>query len=222
MPMRRKSGSGARLSSPAAAGNPLTAPGTSKAGAKMAENQPDAAEAVKATPSKLSPSGYSNHAIHLVRTAQMNTLRLSQMADQKASILMGATFLVFSISVSRSLAGDMPWSLVLLAVFAFASSLCAVMAVIPAITTPAKMPGKPNHLFFGHYAHLDEREWTDDVLEGLKADETVFQMMLHDMYQNGLVLQRKKYRFLGLAYKTFIAGLFLTLVSFAIEIALTY
>ncbi len=188
----------------------------------MGENQTDGLKLAKAAPSVPSPSGYSNHAIHLVRAAQMNTLRLSQMADQKASILMGATFLVFSISVSRSLTGDLPWSLALLAVFAFASSLCAVMAVIPAVSTPEKMPGKPNHLFFGHYTHLNEQEWTDDVLEGLKADETVFQMMLHDMYQNGLVLQKKKYRFLGLAYKTFIVGLVVTLVSFAFEIGLTY
>jgi hypothetical protein len=188
----------------------------------MAENQGDAGGAVKATPSNLSPSGYSNHAIHLVRTAQMNGLRLSQMADQKASILMGATFLVFSISISRLSAGDMPWSLILLALFAFASSLCAVMAVIPAVTSADEMPGKPNNLFFGHFAHFDEEEWAAEVLEDLKADETVFRAMMHDFYQNGLVLQRKKYRYLGLAYKTFVVGLILTLISFAVEFGYKY
>lgn len=188
----------------------------------MSEEKPAEPERPKASPSNLSPTGYSNHAIHLIRTTQNNTLKLSQMADQKASILMGATFLVFSISVSRSLAGDMPWSLVLLAIFAFASSLCAVMAVIPAVTTAEKMPGKPNNLFFGHFAHLDEEEWAQDVLEDLKSDETVFRAMMHDFYQNGLVLQRKKYKYLGLAYKTFIVGLFLTLISFAVELGYAY
>ena len=188
----------------------------------MSEENPPQKEKPRAAPSSPSPSGYSNHAIHLVRTTQNNTLKLSQMADQKASILMGATFLVFSISVSRSLAGNMPWSLVLLAVFAFASSMCAVMAVIPAITTPEKMPGRPNNLFFGHFTHLDEQQWTQDVLDDLKADETVFTAMLHDIYQNGLVLQKKKYRYLGLAYRTFIVGLIFTLIGFAIEMALTY
>lgn len=222
MAMRRKSGSGARLSSAAAAGNRAPERSASVSGAKMGENQTDGSGAPKAAPSTPSPSGYSNHAIHLVRTTQNNTLKLSQMADQKASILMGATFLVFSISVSRSLTGNLPWSLALLAVFAFASSLCAVMAVIPAVSTPAKMPGKPNNLFFGHFTHLDERQWTEDVLEDLKADETVFKAMLHDIYQNGLVLQKKKYRYLGLAYRTFIVGLILTLVAFGIEMAVTY
>jgi hypothetical protein len=36
------------------------------------------------------------------------------------------------------------------------------------------------------------------------------------------VLQRKKYRYLGMAYKSFIVGLFLTLVSFAIEFGYKY
>ena len=178
-------------------------------------------EAPKATPSKLSPTGYSNHAIHLVRTVQNNTLALSQMADQKASILMGATFLVFSISVSRSLTGSLPWSLAVLAGFAFASSLCAVMAVLPAIGKPSKGPAPPpNPLFFGSFAHRQEDEWQDEVLELLKGDEAVFSTMLHDIYQNGMVLQHKKYRYLTLAYRIFIVGLVLTMIGFVIEMSL--
>lgn len=89
-----------------------------------------------ATPSPLGPSGYSLHAIHLLRTVQNNNVQLSQMADQKASILMGATFLVFSISVGRAFGGGIPWSLALLAVFAFLSALCAVIAVLPSVGRP--------------------------------------------------------------------------------------
>ena len=37
------------------------------------------------------------NAVHLVRTNQQITMQLSQMADQKASILMGATFVVFTL-----------------------------------------------------------------------------------------------------------------------------
>ena len=58
---------------------------------------------------------YSPNAVHMMRTAQLNTLQLSQMADHKASILLGATFLVFSLSVSRALTGQMPLSLAILA-----------------------------------------------------------------------------------------------------------
>jgi hypothetical protein len=164
-------------------------------------------------------ASYSSHAIHLMRTAQMSTLKLSQMADQKASILLGATFLVFSLSVSRALTGQMPVSLMILASFSFASSLCAVMAVLPKVGRPDGKIANRNLIFFGHYTWMDEEEWTEELLERLETDRTVFETMAHDMYQNGQVLAGKKYRFLALAYKVFMTGLFVTLAVFAFEMA---
>ena len=158
----------------------------------------------------------------MLRTVQNNTLQLSQMADQKASILMGATFLVFSIAISRSLAGELSWALGILALFAFLSSLCAVMAVLPRLSKSLPPGVRRNTIFFGHFHDLDEEEWTSDVLAELHADERVFRLMLHDIYQNGQVLQKRKYRFLGYAYRLFVAGLVITLAAFAAEFALAY
>ena len=179
-------------------------------------------EPPKPTPSPLSPSGYSNHAIHLVRTAQGINLALSQMADSKASILMGATFVVFTITVGQARNGSLPAALLVLAAFAFASAMCAVMAVLPSIGRPSRnaVPQRPNKLFFGTFTAMDEDEWTESVLADLRADETVFRTMLHDMYQNGQVLQHKKYRYLGYAYRLFMAGLTLTVLVFIGEYVL--
>ncbi len=185
----------------------------------MAEKKSRTAPADQATKIKTTPEKphYSAHAVHLMRTAQINTLTLSQMADQKASILMGATFLVFSLSVSRSLTGEIPPSLLLLAAFSFLSSLCAVMAVLPSVRKPKETGAAPNKLFFGHFADLQEEQWAESVLEELKSDEAVFRTMMHDVYQNGQVLARRKYKFLALAYRIFIIGLFVTLIAFAAE-----
>jgi len=188
-------------------------------------NEITGAAAPKAAPSLPSPSGYSNHAIHLVRTAQQINLSLSQMADQKASILMGATFLVFTITVGQARNGALPWSLGMLALFAFISAMCAVFAVLPSLSNPAAAKlndGKANKLFFGTFTGLDEQEWIDSILAELHADETVFRTMLHDIYQNGQVLQRKKYRFLAYAYKSFMFGMCLTAITFFAEIAARY
>ncbi|MXO91209.1 hypothetical protein GRI41_10270 [Altererythrobacter aquaemixtae] len=160
---------------------------------------------------------FSAHAVHMMRTAQINTLTLSQMADQKASILMGATFLVFSLSVSRSLAGTIPPSLMILAAFSFLSSLCAVMAVLPSVKKPDLGKTTPNKLFFGHFAGMEEEQWAQSVLDDLQSDETVFRAMMHDIYQNGQVLAKRKYRFLAVAYQIFIVGLIATVISFAVE-----
>ncbi len=184
----------------------------------MAEPAADPAATAAAPPAP----PYSTQASQALRTVQSNTLRLSQMADQKASILMGATFVVFSIAVSQALAGRLPWSLAILAVFAFLSALCAVLAVLPR-AGGSLAPGKPrNLLFFGHFHDLDEEEWTLEVLAELRSDEGVYRAMLHDIYQNGQVLQQRKYRFLGYAYRLFVVGLVVTLVAFAVELTLAY
>ena len=167
-------------------------------------------------------SDFPPNAVHLVRTTQQITMQLSQMADQKASILMGATFLVFSMAVGQALAGKLPWSLGIFSAFAFLSSLCAALAVLPRVSKTVPPGVRHNLLFFGNFHQLDEEQWTLDVLGELHHDEGVFRLMLHDIYQNGQVLQRRKYRFLGYAYRLFVAGLLVTLVAFAVELALAY
>lgn len=182
-------------------------------------------EPPKASPPVAPPAVYSNQAIHLVRTSQQINLSLSQMADAKASILMGATFVVFTISVGQAKNGAMPWSLGVLALFAFVSAMCAVFTVLPSISGPnaAKLnDGKSNKLFFGFFTHMDEEEWTLSILDDLRTDEAIFRTMLHDIYQNGQVLQRKKYRYLSIAYRSFMVGLCLTAITFVIEYVVRY
>ncbi len=41
----------------------------------------------------------------MIRTTEIMTLQLGQMADQKANILMGATFVVFTLAVGQTTAG---------------------------------------------------------------------------------------------------------------------
>lgn len=166
-------------------------------------------------PGKARSPAPSANAIHFVRTLQTITLGYSQMADHKASILMGATFVVFTIAVGQIRAGGLPVSLTVLALFAFASALCAILAVLPSVGAVGKAP--PNRLFFGHFAHTPEDEWVDTLMAKLPSDEAVFRMMLRDIHQNGVVLQRRKYRYLRLAYRVFMAGLCLTVIAFACE-----
>lgn len=155
---------------------------------------------------------FSPNAIHLLRTAQQMTLQLSQMADQKASILMGATFVVFTISVGQARNGGFSIPLMLLAFFSFVSAMLAVFAVLPSVS--GKPKGEPNILFFGVFTRMDEDAFADRVIASLHDDERIHRLMLRDIHQNGQVLQRKKYRYLGLAYRTFLIGLTVTFLSF--------
>ena len=111
------------------------------------------------------PAQFTPHAIHLVRTATQVNLSLSQMADQKASILMGATFVVFTIAVGQAGKGNFPVALMVLAISAFLSAMCAVAAILPSIRPPkAEADDGGNILFFGIFTQLSEEDFAQQVL----------------------------------------------------------
>jgi hypothetical protein len=166
--------------------------------------------------SKPERQAYSPNAIHLVRTAQQLTMQLSQMADQKASILMGATFVVFTVSIGQAGRTDFAAALVVMALSAFISAVLAVMAVLPRAGHPPQGE-EGNLLFFGEFSHLEEADFVERVKARLHDDDALLGTMLRDIHQNGTLLAKRKYRYLTLAYRTFIAGLVLTLLTFAIE-----
>jgi hypothetical protein len=158
---------------------------------------------------------YSPNAIHMMRTTQLTHFQLSAMADHKASILMGATFVIFTITVGQSRASAPPLPLLILGAFAFLSAICAVLSVLPAIRRPRK--SRLNVLFFGSFTQLGEDEFLDEITARLRSDETIYRTMARDIYQNGCVLQRKKYRLLGWAYWVFLVGLVASAAAFVIQ-----
>jgi hypothetical protein len=162
----------------------------------------------------------SAHSVQLIRTAQTNTLLLSQMADGKANILIGATFVVFSLVITQAFSEQVKWSVICLAVTSFLSAICAVLAITPPIRPRRIAKDKVNLLFFSHFSLFDEEKWVADVLQKLRKDEDVYRVMLRDLYQNGQVLHRRKYRYLALAYHLFLGGLGLTLLIFLVENAI--
>lgn len=172
--------------------------------------------------------GFPSNAVHLVRTNQQLTMQLSQMADQKASILMGATFVVFTLAIgqARAGAGAFALPLTILATFSFLSALLAVSAVLPRVgKAPAQdEDGKDrgNLLFFGHFAEMDEAAFIAAVKARLRTEEDIYETILRDTWQNGVVLARRKYRYLGYAYRLFVAGLTLTFLTFAAEMAMAW
>jgi hypothetical protein len=158
------------------------------------------------------------NAIHLLRTTQQHHAQLSAMADQKASILIGATFVVFTIILREGLDQALSPALLVLAVSAFVSASLGVIAILPSIQT---RPGQnPNYLFFGAFSHVSEEEFVAILKPKLEDFDELATAMIHDIYQLGLVLQNKKYRYLGYAYRVFFAGLIATFMTFIAEMGL--
>lgn len=161
---------------------------------------------------------YSANAIHMVRTASGNHVALSAMADRKANILMGVTFLVFTLSVSAFSNGNYRIALLILVLSAFASAMFAMAAVMPKTSPPVLADDElDNLLFFGVFTGLQQEEFVARLMRRCETDDLVLSTMLRDLYQNGKVLQNKKYRYLSLAFRTFRTGLVLSMTAFVLE-----
>ena len=72
-------------------------------------------------------------------------------------------------------------------------------------------------MFFGTFTQVEETVFQEKVLSLLKEPEDVFKTMLRDIYQLGCILQSKKYRYLALAYRTFLFGLIIAFLTFVYE-----
>ena len=158
---------------------------------------------------------YPVNAVHLMRTAQLAQLQLSAMADTKANIVMGATFVIFTITIGKSQQATAPLPLLILGGAAFFSAILAVLAVLP-VTGRRKPKGEPNILFFGTFTSMGEEEFIDAVTARLHTDDSIYRTMARDIYQGGVVLQNKKYRMLGWAYRVFLVGLVASCAAYVI------
>lgn len=152
---------------------------------------------------------------YMLRTAQQSHVQLSLIADQKASILVGASFVVFTLALRDGASASPSITSIILATAAFLSAVFSVWAIIPSVGSGKGQ--RRNLLFFGSFAEMDEQDYVDQVLKDTKTPEQVYRMMLHDLHQNGRVLHDRKYRYLAYAFRIFLVGLVLSFCAYIAE-----
>jgi len=166
----------------------------------------------KALESKIYPA----NAVHLLRTTQLAQHQLSVMADTKASILMGATFVIFTITIGQARTGAAPLPLLILGGAAFFSAILAVLAILPKVSA-SELGADSNLLFFGVFTDMGEDEFIEEITQRVRTEDGIYRTMARDIYQNGLVLRRKKYRMLAYAYEVFLLGLVASCAAYVIQ-----
>ena len=155
---------------------------------------------------------------NLLVVAQTTHVQLSSMADSKASILMGAAYVVFSLTLGEISNNKATAPMLILFGFSFAATVLSVLAIRPKIMKPGKKSdAKTNFLFFGAFAGIGEEEYIDHVIDTLRTEESVYRAMARDLYQNGRVLQQRKYKYLSHSYAVFLIGLVATMIAFLWE-----
>ena len=159
------------------------------------------------------------------RTALRNHMKLSDIADTKANIMLSVNAIIISLVLSNLISklDNNNYLIVPTAIFILFSAITMILAVIatrPNVTrgefTKEDVENKTVNLtFFGnfHKMELEQFEWAIEEL--LKDRDYVYKALTKDLYFLGKVLDRK-YRILRLTYTIFVAGTIISLVSFAL------
>src|SRR5215211_3953119 len=121
-------------------------------------------------PKLVSPNDpvFPKEAHNLLVSAHAGNMDLSEMADSKASILMGASFVVFSLSISDIAEGKASLPLLVLTIFSFVATIFGVLTVRPNRMRPSKAPipaDKINLLFFGSYANANRDDYINEMIK---------------------------------------------------------
>lgn len=159
----------------------------------------------------------------LFRVTLNNHTRLSQIADNKANMMLSVNALIISVVLSGlgPKLDTNPELLVpsgLLVFTCVSSIITATLATRPKVThgTTSKediLARKANLLFFGnfHAMKLDDFKW--GMNEVMNDRDYLYGSMTQDLYFLGRVLH-KKYRFLHLTYTVFMIGICASVIAF--------
>lgn len=158
---------------------------------------------------------------YMLRTTQQHHVRLSLMADQKASIMIAASSILLSFAFANFKQQNLFWGFLALFVSTFISLILSVMAVLPHFRRE-KQQTQTNLLFFGHFAHLSLEEYWERMDEIMRSDKTIYEAITKDIYYIGQSLQLHKYKYLAWSYRVFLAGIIVAGSLFVLQTALFY
>ena len=177
----------------------------------------------KATPSPeqkhLNNWQSSRSAVAVMQSTKDYHVHLTTLSDQKANIVIAAASIIISVCLSQiqSYSGAIGLALLILVGFTAVALMFAILSVSPIVSKKAKKmeldnPGF-NPFFFGHYTDVQLPEFTDHMVGILKDQDTMYSEMIKDLYQMGMVLKKRKFKYLTYSYRIFFVGI---LISFVI------
>ena len=158
-----------------------------------------------------------------------NHIKLSDIADTKANILLSVNAIIISLAISNLIPDltapvDTGTTVMIptfiLMVFSVASIIGAIMSTRPNVTSgeftrEQVKNGDVNVLFFGNFHRMpyEQFEWAMHEIINDRTD--VYESLMKDLYMLGVVLNRKYY-LLRITYTVFMIGIILSVLSFIV------
>ena len=160
------------------------------------------------------------------RLASGNHMKLSDMADNKAHILLSINSIIISVVLSF-LVKNLTQLTYLILPTVFLLSVCVVTTVFAVLTTKPKISKgvftadqirnrEVNLLFFGNFHKMGYESYEWGVQEMMYDKQYLYKSMTKDIYFLGKVLA-EKYRYLNIGYKVFMFGLIASVFVFGLS-----
>ena len=165
------------------------------------------------------------------RANYRNHINLSAIADNKANIMISVNAILISVLISlltyKNITETNPMVLMPVVIFLVINMISLVFAVLsirPKVTSlnsesTSPSVAKKNIVFFGNFVNLNLEKYEEAVDAMFRDGELLYGNMVRDLYYLGKVLD-KKYRYLTIAYNTFMVGFVATVITFLITILL--
>jgi len=161
----------------------------------------------------------------MFRISSSNNQRLSDMADNKAHIMISVSSIILSAIISLVLRKlDEYYYLAFPTYMILGVSILTIIYSIIA-TRPSLLKGsftkhdleekKVNLLFFGNYYKMSFEDYTFGMEQLMNDSVYVYKTLIKDVYSQGIVLGHK-YKLLRIAYNIFMYGLLTSVIAFVI------
>lgn len=196
---------------------------------ELAETKNFAPEVVTGKKNKKDKDGRPDKGIEtMFRITSANNQRLSDMADNKAHILITVNSIMLSLIVSLLLRrledhGNLIIPTFILLLVSLTCVVVSILSTRPSIPkgefTQEDMDNKKvNLLFFGNFYKMSLPSYTDGMIKVMNDKDFLYGTLITDVYSQGVVLGRK-YKLIRLAYNIFMWGLIAAVFAFVIAYA---
>jgi len=161
----------------------------------------------------------------MFRISSTNSQRLSDMADNKAHIMITTTSIIISVLLSLLLRKleDNPQLVIPTMILL---TVCVVTMVFSILATRPTLPDgtftpqdikkkKVNLLFFGNFYRMNFEEYDVGMKQMMNDSDFLYGTLIRDLYSQGVVLGRK-YRLLRKGYSVFMYGIVASVIAFFI------
>lgn len=164
----------------------------------------------------------------MFRVSSSNHQRLSDMADNKAHIMITVNSIILSAIISLLLRRLEDYSYLIIPTFIILVVSLTTMVFAILATRPSIPEGrfnqqdidnkKVNLLFFGNFYRMNLPEYIAGMRSVMADREFLYGSLIIDLYSQGVVLGRK-YRLLRISYNMFMFGLIASVLAFIVAAA---